>query len=131
MEEAIIAILLADAGVAGQIGTQVYPGRAPQGVSTEYALVRSVTRLPDYTMAGPSGYEERRIQIDVYALTYTKAKRTARAIVNALSGRRGKQGAINIQGIFLDGERDLPTTDEDDDVYNRFRTSLDFIIHHA
>lgn len=131
MEEAIIAILLADPGIAGQIGTGVYPGRAPQGVSSPYALLRSVTRLPDYTMAGPSGYEERRFQIDVYAETYTKTKLTARAIVSALSGFRGTVRSIPIQGIFLDGERDLPITDEDDDVYNRFRVSLDFIIHHA
>src|SRR5690606_15433406 len=111
MEEAIIAILLADSGVAGQIGTRVYPGRAPQGVDTSYALVRSITRLPDYTMSGASGYEERRFQIDVYAETYTKAKLTARAIVDALSGFRGAKGSVFIQGIFLDGERDLPAPD--------------------
>jgi len=131
MEEAIIAILLADPGVAGQIGTRIYPGRAPQGPVVSYALLRSVTRLPDYTMSGPSGYEEQRFQIDVYAETYTKTKLTARAIIAALSGFRGQQGTVTIQAIFLDGERDLPTADEDDDVYNRFRTSLDFIIHHA
>lgn len=131
MEEAIIAMLLADSGVAAEIGTHVYPGRAPQGVDTSYALVRSITRLPDYTMGGASGYEERRFQIDVYAETYTKAKLTARAIVDALSGFRGAKGSVFIQGIFLDGERDLPVADEDDDVYNRFRTSLDFFIHHA
>lgn len=131
MEEAIIAILLADAGVAGQIDTRVYPGRAPQGVQASYVLVRSVTRVPDYTMGGPSGYEERRFQIDVYAETYSKTKLTARAVVAALSGFSGVQGAVTIQAIFLDGERDLPITDEDDDVYNRFRTSLDFFIHHT
>lgn len=131
MEEAIIAILLADPGVAGQIGTHVYPGRAPQGGASSYAILRSITRLPDYTMAGPSGYEERRIQIDTYAETYTKAKLTARAVANALSGFNGDSGSISIQGIFLDGERDLPAADEDDDVYNRFRVTLDFIIHHT
>jgi hypothetical protein len=132
MEEAIIALLLADSAVAALAGTRVHVGRAPQTLAgSPYVLLRRVTGIRDYTTRAPSGYVESRIQVDAYGKTYTSTKLTARAVIAALSGFRGTASGKQIQGIFVDGERDLPTADEDDDVNNLFRVSVDFMVHHS
>lgn len=130
MEEDIIALLLANSGVTSKVGNKVYPGRAPQGTKPVYVTIRTVTGLQNYTMLAASGYVQSRVQADVYGGTYSAMKLAARAVLAALSGFKGTQGSLVIQGIFVDAERDLPAVDEDDDVNNLFRTSIDFMIHH-
>lgn len=132
MEEALIAILLANAGVAARVGARVWPGRAPQTNATyPFVTIRKASSVRDYVMAAPSGYIASRVQADVYGETYGATKLAARAVMDALSGFRGTQGSATFQGIFVDAERDLPTADEDDDVNNLFRASIDFMVHHA
>ncbi|KKX28228.1 DUF3168 domain-containing protein [Rhizobium sp. LC145] len=120
MEEALTALL------ATVAGGQRYWVRAPQKVLRPYVLLNRVTGFRDYTNSGASGYVESRVQIDVYADTYTQTKKIARDIIRIMSGYRS--GAI--RGIFLDQERDLPASDAGE-VTSLFRTSLDFIIHHT
>jgi len=124
MEEAIVALL---SGVAG--GRRFWT-RAPQNITATdgaYIVLNRVDGGRDYSMAGASGYVASRVQVDVYAETYTAAKTAARAAVAALSAFRGTQSGVAIQGIFIDSERDLPAADE---VSHLFRTSIDVIVHH-
>lgn len=120
MEEALTALL---APVAGE---RRYWGRKPQSdPARPYVVMQRIDGVRDYHMKGASGYVASRVQIDCYGETYTSTKATARAVRDTLSGYRG--GII--QGIFLDGERDLPAADAGE-VTNLFRTSLDFMVHH-
>lgn len=127
MEEALVALLLADAGVKLLLGTRLNWGRAPQTQGTAtYAVLQRITGQRDYTMQRASGYVQSRVQVDVYAVSYTATKKAARAIIAATSGRKGGL----FQGIFVDAERDLPAADPGE-VTNLFRTSIDLIIHHS
>ena len=119
MEETITALL---ANVAGGRRHWV---RAPQAAARPFIVLNRISGTRDYTMQGPSGYVQSRVQVDVYAETYTSAKATARQAIAALSGVR----TGSVLGVFLDAERDL-TSEDAGTVKHLFRVSLDFNIHH-
>jgi len=98
---------------------------APQGEKPPYAILQRITGIRDYHFQGPSGLVESRVQIDCYDKTYEGVAAMARSIVSHLSGHRG--GII--QGIFIDGERDLPAADAGE-VARLFRKSIDIIVKH-
>ncbi|MHA6641347.1 tail completion protein gp17 [Mesorhizobium sp. A623] len=126
MEEQLVALLLNAAGVTALVSDRIDWGKAPQSVSGHpYVVLQRIDGLHDYHMQGASGYVASRVQIDTYSEKYTATKKATRALIAALSGYKG--GIF--QGIFLDGERDLPAADAGE-VTNLFRTSLDFMVHH-
>jgi hypothetical protein len=130
MEEALIGLLLANAGVSTALSTRVYWGRKPQADPAKpYAVLQKVGGLPDVHMRAPSGLISSRVQIDVYGDTYTSMLAAYRAVVSLLSGYSGTVSAKQFQGIFLDADRDLPAADAGE-VSILFRKSLDFIIWH-
>lgn len=119
MEETLTTLL------AGVANGKRYWTRAPQGEVPPYVVLRRVSGLSDYHMQGNSGYETNRVQADCYGATYKEAETTARAVKQAIDGRR----TADIKGIFLEGERDLPEEDSGA-VNNLFAVSLDFMVHH-
>lgn len=119
MEEALTTLL------ASVAGGRRYWVRAPQGATLPYVVLNIVSGLRDYHTRGPSGYTQSRVQADCYGATYSAAKATARALRAAMSGVRGG----DIQGVFIESERDLPAEDAGP-VNHPFRTSIDLIIHH-
>lgn len=129
MEEALVDLLLADAGVAAALANRIWWARAPQGTPARpYCVLRVISGVPDHHMGAPSGLVRSRIQADVYGETYAQAKTAARATKAAIDGYRGLAGARTFQGAFIDGERDLP--DEDDAGEHLFAVSFDFILWH-
>lgn len=118
MEETLTSLL------SGVCSGRRYWGRAPQTAERPFLVLQRITKLPDYTMRGASGFTESRVQIDCYADTYTAAKAATRDVQSVLSGYR----AGDILGIFLDGERDLPASDAGE-VTHLFRIQQDFLIH--
>lgn len=101
-------------------------GRAPQAAPTRpYVVLSRVSGVRDYHSQGESGYVASRVQIDVYADTYSAANATANGIITTLSGYRGG----TIQAVFVDSERDL-TGIEGGDPNELFRLSVDVIVHH-
>ena len=128
MQTAIITRLLADSAVAALVGERVYPIRADQGSALPRLVVTKISGRDDYTMAGPSGLREGRVQVDCYNdATLGAAANTAlaSAVRLALGGLTATVGATRLQGVFLDSERDLF---EPDEARPLFRTSLDFIV---
>ena len=126
MEEAIIARLLADAGVAAIVGTRVFPGMRPQGSALPAAVLNRISGGPLYADDGEVGLEQARIQIDCWADTYTAAKKLARAVTACLSAFDGTVGTTTFEFIELDIERDLQEGGGDAASYP-FRTALDFL----
>lgn len=119
MEEALTALL------ASVASGRRYWVRAPQDAQLPYVVLNVISAPRDYHTRGPSGYVQSRVQCDCYGSTYSAAKTTARALRAATSGIRGD----DIQGVFIESERDLPAEDAGP-VNNLFRTSIDLIIHH-
>lgn len=120
MEEALTALL------ASVAGGRRYWVRAPQTAPRPFLVLNRISGGPGYTMDGPTGYANRRVQIDCYADTYTAALTCTRAVRDLLSGYSG--GII--QGIFLESERDLPAADAGE-VTSLFRISIDITVHYG
>ncbi|MDW9726304.1 DUF3168 domain-containing protein [Sinorhizobium meliloti] len=120
MEEALTALL------ASVAGGRRYWGRAPQETAYPNIVLNKVDAVPNYHLQGASGFVSSRVQVDIYATTFTALTSTARAMKAILSGYKGGM----IQGIFIESERNLPAADAGE-VTNLFRTSIDITVHHG
>jgi hypothetical protein len=127
MEEAVIARLLADSGVAAIVGTRVFPGSRPQGSALPAAVLNRISGGPLYADDGEVGLEQGRIQVDCWAETYTAAKTLARAVTAALSAFDSTVGTTTFEFIELENERDLRDGGSYAASYP-FRTALDFVV---
>jgi hypothetical protein len=127
MEEALIAKLLATAGVTALVGTRVFPGARPQGSGLPAIVLNLIAAEPSYSDDGEDGIETARIQIDCWGESYTSAKLTARAVKAALSAFGGTIAGIRFRYIALDLEHDLQEPGSGAAEYP-FRTSLDFLV---
>lgn len=127
MEDALIALL------ASVAGGRRYWGRAPEkisAVSGPYIVLTRIDGVRFYTIAGAVNYVQSRVQIDIYATKYKAMRDTADAVVATISGWSEQSTSTTIQGIFIDGQRDLPAADAGE-VNHLFRTSIDAIVHHT
>jgi len=131
MEDSFLALVRADVSVADILGARIHWVRRPQDQDALPACVlQRITGLPGYHTKGPDGLVKSRVQIDVWGETYTSCKAAARSIISAISGYSGEVSGTKFQGIFIDGNRDMP--DEDNDANNRlFRVSIDALIWHT
>lgn len=126
MEETLMALLLGATAVTALAGQRIRLGRADQADARPYVVLQKASVQPNYHMQGASGYVATRVQIDCYSDTFTQTTKLARAIKATLSGR----SSGNIQGIFIESERDLPAADAGS-VSNLFRTSIDITVHYG
>ncbi len=128
MEQALVALMLADAGITALVSTRIQWVFGPQASTSPYIVMSRVSGVRDYSYQGPTTFIESRVQIDCWGLTYASTKEVARACETKLSGYRGIQGTTDFKGMFLENERD---GFEDDQTPTRhFRVSLDFMILH-
>lgn len=125
IEEAITSLL------SGIAGGRRYWGRAESISAADGAfLVLNVISAPrDYTMSGPSNYVETRIQMDIYAGTYTAVRDTAATAIAALNGYAGTVAATKIMLIRIESEGDQDATSAGE-ASHLFRRSVDLIVHH-
>jgi hypothetical protein len=128
MEEALIAKLLATAGITAAVGQRVTWKRRGQGKPLPAIVLHRIDGGRDYHHGGPSGLIESRVQVDCWGDTYLSAKNAARAVEAALSGARFDQDGIRFDAILIVDERD-DTSDENGKPL--YRTSLDLMVHHA
>lgn len=128
MEAALIAHLLAQAGITALVGNRINWLRRPQAAVLPDIILHRIDGAPDYHLTGPSGLVESRVQVDCWADTFAGAKHIARAVEAAVSGQRFTRGAIRFDAILILDEGD-DTFDETPNVY--FRTRLDLAVHHA
>src|SRR5688500_1096601 len=124
MEEALIARLLADSGVAAIVTTRVFPGARPQGSPLPALVMNRISGGPLYADDGEVGLQQARIQVDCWAETYAGAKLLARAVTVSLSAFEGTVGATTFEFIELENERDLREGGGNAATYP-FRTALD------
>lgn len=128
MEEDLIAALLGNGAVNALVGVNIYWVKADDVVSKPYVILNRISGVRDTTMSGASGLVSSRVQVDCWADYYLDAKKVARAIEGALSGRRFRQGNTEFRGFFLVAERDgYDHSDTPDKLHG---TSLDFTIWH-
>lgn len=122
MEEAIRALLKADATIAAHCAGRVNFGAHLQGEPFPAIILNTVSDTEGLTLDGPDGLPSARLQVDCYAETYGAAKILSRDVRKLLNGYAG--GAI--QGVFYGASRD--GRDETADGIALFRISADFIV---
>lgn len=127
MEAALIAKLLATAGVTALVSTRINWSRRPQGAALPCIVLHRVSGLPDVHHAGASGLVVSRVQVDCWGASYGSAKAVARAVEAAITAQTFTQGATRFDVILIDSERD----DSTDETTPLFRTSLDLMVHSA
>lgn len=128
MEAALIAELLATAGITAVSGQRITWARRDQGGALPAMVLHRIDGDRDYHLGGPSGLVASRVQADCWAATYKDAKRLAQALEAKVSGARFTRGAIRFDAILVIDERDS-TFDESGSAL--FRVSLDLAVHHA
>ena len=106
MESALIAKLLASAGVTALVSTRINWKERPQGSALPAIVLHKPSRLPDYHHAGPSGLVSTRVQVNCLATSYGASVAIARAVEVAVCGYSFTQGATRFDLIKPDGERD-------------------------
>lgn len=125
MENAVIAKLLADSGLAALVDNRIYPVARPQGSMLPAITLQTVSNVPVYTNDGEAGIAEARVQIDCWGATYSSVKTVARAVTASLSAFFGTVDGVAFQNVLLDGERDSRESGSNAPEY-LFRTQLDF-----
>lgn len=102
MQEEFVSLLTGNATVAALTGGghRIWWGVARQGYDGPLVVLNLISGVPDYHMAGPSGMEESRVQVDCRASTLAAAKSLADAIDTVLGGYAGTVGAIRFSPIL-------------------------------
>jgi hypothetical protein len=127
MEAALLAKLLATAGVTALVGQRINWSRRVQAEPLPAIVLHVIDRIPDVHHGGRSGILESRVQCDCWASSFGSAKAVARAVETAITAQTFTQGAVRFDVILIADERDS-TFDETTPL---FRTSLDLMIWSA
>lgn len=107
LEPAIVYLLQASHCVASQVGSAIYPNKAPRDSGYPYIVYHRQGTEHVLAMDGPHGTGNVTLELECSATTYEQAKAIADSIV-ALDGFAGRiYGAlVRIQGVFLEDESD-------------------------
>lgn len=100
--------VLADATVAGLVGARMYSTKTPQNPTTPYIRYGLQSGQSFNSTDGPSGLENPVFQIDAIADTYAGAVALYDAIRLRLNGYKGDMGGVDVHGVFLVRQYDLP-----------------------
>jgi Protein of unknown function (DUF3168) len=132
IRSALRRFLLADPAIAAIVGTnnRIYPVRLPQGQRLPSIVYSRVSGMGDHHMQGASGLSSPRFQIDAWAPTIDEAANLADLVQERIDGYRGPMpntgspaDDVEVQGVFLDNERDDYQSDIDMN-----RVSRDYIV---
>ncbi len=126
---AFLARVRAASGVTALISTRSYWEQAPQGVSRPYVTFLDVTELRGQTLGGWD-LEFARVQIDVWADTYTLKNNIMEAVLAAIvPGVSSSNGHTFQRADVALGPRDI--SGETDGTTPIFRKTADLIIAHS
>jgi hypothetical protein len=125
LETGLYAALAADGTVAGLVGTRIYPGIMPQGVTYPAISYQRISTVRTNMLSGVDDFTQVRIQIDCWDDGYSDVKTLANAVVSAIDGATALDTQA-IQHCHLESMMDLPQVDGD---RVEHRVSMDFIIY--
>jgi hypothetical protein len=103
--------VLANGAVAALVGTRMYPGKLPQGVTGASLVYNEISGQGDHHNEGASGLVSVRMQIGAWAPTADAAHALFLAVKEAIDGYRGPMGNVDVQGVFIDSWRDIDDTE--------------------
>lgn len=132
---AVRAYILADATVAGLIGTRLYPIKVPQAGTFPAATMQKITEPRFGHLRGGGALAAPRYQIDAWTReSFTGSQALAKAIRDRISGFAGvledsteSPATSYLVKIRFDDSRDMFEPDVNGGYY---RTSTDYVIWH-
>lgn len=130
IEQALVSLLAGDPAVSAMVEDRIYPETAPQGESRARLTYQRISGQRVKSLDGPTGLAGPRFQVDCWAATKAESIDLARAVEKALDGFKATVEGVEIQGIFMDDERDGQLAPAHGDEEGDRRVSLDFFIWH-
>lgn len=121
MDEALFALIAANATVSGLVGPRIFWGVAQQGAALPALVLTIVSGADAPHLTGTDGLWRYRVQVDCYGANRPQARTLSRAVVELLNGR----AFGNILGAFVESTRENYDSDAADRPH---RVSIDFII---
>lgn len=100
IEEAIVSILKAHAGLNALVNGRIYPVLLPQTPTLPAVTYQLISDGREYTHEGDAGLRTATFQFACWANDFRTARDVAGQVVNALSGYRGMVGTTEIQSCF-------------------------------
>lgn len=100
------AALVANATVAGLLGTKIYPLAADTDASLPWVTWRRSANRRQPTLSGPMGVPIVTIEYTVFAATYESARTVADAIRQVLDGYTGTADNTTVRQTSLEDESD-------------------------
>ena len=125
-QAALLARLRGAAGVTALVGAKTYWENAPQNTARPYVTLLDMTAGRPQHLTG-FDLEPSRVQIDVWANSYSSKQAISEAVLAALVPGGTFNGHCFSRADVDSGPRDLPERDGDTIIY---RKSTDLIIHH-
>jgi hypothetical protein len=122
MQAALRSRLLADATIAGLVGTRVDWGLRPQAKSLPAISMTLIPTPRDYHMGGAQTTQFYMVQIDAWAEKYKDAHALRQAIITEL-----EQSSGEFLFSFLERDQDMPEVIDTGPIN---RASMDFKITH-
>ena len=99
VESGIRAVLVANATVAAIVGTRVYCGYLPQGVTYPCITIMPITQDDNVTLYTLPALKWARLQIDSWAATYAAMMTLHNAIFTALANQKFTPTGFDIRSI--------------------------------
>lgn len=118
------AILLNDVELWQMVNNRINWGAHPQGKPHPYVVLHRIGGAEGYTLKGPDGLQQGRVQVDCYAPSEADATKVSRVVIAALGGYRGG----GFRGVFHAGTRNSREGGSNE-AERLFRVSLDFTTH--
>lgn len=114
--------LLADTALAALIDNRIYATQGAQHPATPYLVYFTVSANETRAHDGPTGNEEYRIQIDIYALTAALCDEIRDLVKTRLNGLKTSFTTVRVQKCFFDNE-----FEDYDDTAKLKQKSIDFL----
>lgn len=105
-EAVLRSALVANATVAGLIGTRIYPVLAPATASLPFVTWRRVAIRRQQTLGGPAGMPVTSVEYSIFGTTYEQARAVADAMRSVLDGYGGTANNTEVKQTSLEQESD-------------------------
>lgn len=129
IEEALKALLVADAGVNAVVAGRVYPVMHPQGAGLPAVVYRRVSGVRVGQHGTVSGLARPRFQFDCLATTYAAAKGLANLVRVALDHYSGTPSSVHVDAILIENEMDGFNFESDEGAAT-FTVLVDAVVWH-
>jgi hypothetical protein len=127
-ETFLYARLIANATVAGYVGSRIYPTLAPMGSAMPHITYQRIAVSREPALNGPTGSPVITVQITIFGTSYIDLKQIARAVRLSVDGYTGTYGNVTIQRTNLTSEADGAEMPADDQMlpFHYVQQSFDF-----